>query len=117
MPKNPLKGLPFPPLHVIDQDEPIQAKEILDSIDQRSEVSILIRHEKGHIDRGGYFFHFKEKAGHSRVFELYNFQNRFLLSIDLERLVLLINHCSGRFYSEEMYKLCQNHINLRDDSE
>ena len=59
MPRNPLDGLPFPPLRVFDQDAPIQPAQISNFFQDRDKddgVGLLLRNENGHLDRGGYFF-------------------------------------------------------------
>lgn len=117
MPKNTLGELPFPPLHVLDHDGPIQAVQIQKILAERenaAEISLLLRSEDGHPKRGGYYFHFK-RSDSGNMYDLYDFQKRQVASVNENDLVLLINHCSGRAYSHQSYELCQNEINLRDD--
>ncbi len=118
MPRNPLAGLPFPPLTLLDQDVPIEPRQIHDLLRDRGPgngVTVLVRSENGHPNQGGYFFHFKKSAEPNESYELYDFQKRHVASMNEEELILLINHCSGRGFSETSYVVCQNDINLRDD--
>lgn len=118
MPKNPLGSLPFPPLKVLDQDVPVKEDQVQAFIRERGEtngVSMLLRSENGHPNRGGYFFHFVKSSDLEKSYDLHDFQKRKVASMDEEDLVLLINHCSGRQFSEDSYHICQNQINLRDD--
>ena len=120
MPRNPLPGLPFPPLDILEQDTPIQAHQIHDLLSTRGAddgISLLIRSESGDPNRGGYYFHFTRSNPLEVTYDLYDFQKHKVASLSEDDLVLLINHCSGRAYSERSYMICQNEINLRDDSQ
>lgn len=118
MPKNPLPGIPFPSLKVIDQNSPldtIQLKALISDRGDQEGVSILIRSETGHPKRGGYYFHFRRSPNNYDDYELFEFQKTRVATMSEDELVLLINHCSGRQYSEVSYGVCQNEINLRGD--
>ena len=120
MPRNPLPALPFPPLGILEQDTPIQAHQIQDLLSTRDvgdRISLLLRSENGDPNRGGYYFHFTRSTLIETTYDLYDFQKRKVASLSEDDLVLLINHCSGRAYSERSYMICQNEINLRDDSQ
>ena len=120
MPRNRLPALPFPPLAVLEQDTPLQAHQIRDLMSSRDagdRISLLLRSKRGHPKRGGYYFHFTMSAPPENTYHLYDFQKHKVASLSEEDLVLLINHCSGRDYSERAYMICQNEINLRDDSQ
>ena len=118
MPKNPLPGLPFPPLEVLDQDAPIRVWQIQALLSNRQPdagLSLLLRSKRGHLKRGGYFFHIKKPDPFSNIYELFDFQERKVASMNEDDLVLLINHCAGREFSIRSYVVCQNEINLHDD--
>lgn len=118
MPRNTLEALPFPPLKVIDQNAPVDATQLRAFLDTKTDtdgVSILIRSETGHPERGGYFFHFRRSTATPIEYELFDFQKTRVAAMTEDELILLINHCSGRQYSEASYLVCQNEINLRSD--
>ena len=118
LPRNILHGLPFPPLIVIDQDNAIDQiliDELVDSKGEREGVSLLLRSENGHLKRGGYYFHFQLSDKNLGFYNLFNFENEQVAELSKSDLVLLINHCSGREYSDKSYKVCQHTINMRDD--
>lgn len=120
MPRNPLPNPPFPPLAILEQDTPIRADQIHELLNTRvrkDRISLLLRSEHGNPNRGGYYFHFIKSASPGNTYNLYDFQKRQVASLSEEDLILLINHCSGRAYSEQSYMICQNEINLRDDSQ
>ena len=118
LPKNTFKGIPFPPLHIIDRDEKIDSV-FFDSFTIgkgiENGISILLRSNTGHDNRGGYYFHFKSMQDCADRFSLFNFENNQVALLSKNDLILMINHCSGREYSDSSYELCQTKINLRDD--
>ena len=61
--------------------------------------------------RGGYFFHIGKSS--DEVYEIYDFEGNLL--VKTSKLLDLINHISGCIYSDEIYKICQEDINLRND--
>ena len=118
MPKNLLNGLPFPPLLILDQDAPIreeQIRKLFESGRENNGISILVRNESGHQDRGGYYFHIKKNSNKVKEYFLYDFEKSKVSSLHESDLILLINHCSGREFSPKSYSVCQNEINLRND--
>ncbi len=110
----PLK-LPFPPLLQIDQDEPLEPRDLTRHLGSRLDagVSFCVRSAAGPERRGGYFFHVRRDS--SGQCWLATFDGEEVVSLDeLSSLAALINHVSGRKYSEQMWEIAQR-INLRKD--
>ena len=105
--------LPFEPLVTVDSNSPVSPSLISEISDKRqSGVSICVRSEDGHAKRGGYFFHFKRDAD---KYILVSAMGESLIQLNLDQLVDLINHCSGRMYSDEIFRLFQSKLNFKSD--
>ena len=111
MPRNPLGRIPFR-LQVLDLEGAFTEAHLEQLLKQTPSVSLCLRTASGAEERGGFFFHF-ERVGAG--FELFDFQHTKVDTLDRRHLVALINHVSGRRFSEEMLRYCQTVINLRQD--
>ncbi len=110
----PLK-LPFPPLVLIESDEPLTWDALLARVRSRIDkgVSICLLTKSGDPNRGGYFFHLRRNGG-SVFFS--TFDRPDVCQLDAgQDVCLLINHAAGRCYDERMWRLSQR-INLRSDA-
>ena len=108
--------LPYPPLVLVESDNPIEWDFLIRQINDRlsSGVSICLITTSGNPDRGGYFFHFKK---FNETIVLSTFDRHEALSFDnTNDFTEFINHASGREYSSKMWKLSQ-FINLRTDGD
>ncbi len=106
--------VPFPPLQVIDIEQSLSLEvfnRFITHIDTAKKRSILIRKKGKTNNRGGYFFHIGKSS--DEVYEIYDFEGNLL--VKTSKLLDLINHISGCIYSDEIYKICQEDINLRND--
>lgn len=116
MPRNPLGEIPFPPLVRINQDSALTLNQLRPVLERRpGGLSVCIRSEAGHENRGGYFFHLRAAAGHAGEYELLDFSSTVVTRLPLDKAVRFINHCSGRAFDSEMLLFVQNEINFRQD--
>jgi hypothetical protein len=107
-------SVPFPPLRVVDQEQPIEVAWLLLKLKEwGGAASILIRSEQGAERRGGYFFHVSQE---SDGIQFADFEGETVVQLPLADAVRLINHASGRAFDEEMLLLCQRTVNLRQDA-
>lgn len=106
--------LPYPPLVLIQSDEPLTWDELLPRIGQHLDagVSICLQAETGHDNRGGYFFHVK-RTTQGYMFRTFDRQKVLALRKE-EEVVAFINHVSGRKYDQQMWMQSQL-VNLRTD--
>jgi hypothetical protein len=108
--------LPFPPLALVETAGPIEAKALKVLIAKRPEgLSVCIRSNAGHADRGGYFFHFSSDNRQEGSFRVFNFEGIYVISFNLDNLTRFVNHCAGLQFDQEMFNLCQSQINFRLD--
>ncbi|OBQ20097.1 MAG: hypothetical protein AN488_13505 [Anabaena sp. WA113] len=118
MAKNKIGNIPFPPLVKIDVNEPLSVDEVTKILKSRDEgISICVRSQEGHPDRGGYFFHILPKDKNITQCEIYNFEKISVSKLELSELTDFINHCSGLQFSKTAFHLCQSVINFRLDPE
>jgi len=111
----PLK-LPFPPLVMVEGDQPLRWADLEPLIQQRLQigVSLCILRRAGDAKRGGYFFHIKKTT---EGYTFCTFDRAAVCAFaDGEKAVAFINHVSGREYSDDMWRIAQ-HVNLRSDGD
>lgn len=114
MAQNPLGKTPFP-LRIIDTDRPVALGDLSKLVQSlKGAVTLCIRSEKGHAERGGYFFHIQSVPGQAN-FEIVDFGKTAICQLDGGQLVRFVNHVSGRQFDEEMLTFCQQTVNLRKD--
>ena len=105
--------LPYP-LVFIDINGPIRSSDFkMATAHSRRGVTLCIRTETGPDSRGGYFFHVKEITG--GYFEICDIEKDFKDELTEEDLIQLINHVTGREFSERAFKYSIQQINLRHD--
>jgi hypothetical protein len=97
MAKNTIGAPPFPPVVVIDKNEPITQADVDLMLAERPHgVSICLRYAHGGTTRGGYFFHFQPSANETGQLSLYDFEKLHVVNLSPTALVAFINHCTGR---------------------
>lgn len=115
MPRNELKGLPFPPLRRLETDEPVTKAQLTQLLSKSPRgLSLCVRSRSGHENRGGYFFHLLPNRELTSC-TLYDFEKTPVIDLKLSQAVALVNHCSGLLFSEECFDLCQKVVNFRQD--
>ena len=113
MARNIIGPLPFT-LHTIDTDSEILQTELESIFSIYPQVSLCVRSQTGHPDRGGYFFHFEINPADNTVI-LYDITHTKIDTLSLENAVRFLNHASGRKYDEEMLRYCQSYVNFKQD--
>lgn len=111
MPKN-IIGQPPYKVRTLDTDRLINSKDINAFFLRSNSVSLCIRTESGHAERGGYFFHIKNKGN---TYQIYDFEKKEVCTFSSTELVRFINHVTGRQFDPEMLNYCQTVINIRQD--
>lgn len=115
MPRNIIGQVPFPPLIVVNTDNPLKLEEIDAMLVERpTGVSICIRSQDGHPNRGGYFFHFSKDFELGEI-TLFDFEGRSLHTFIPASFSNFVNHCTGNVFDDEAFRLCQAKINFRQD--
>lgn len=78
-------------------------------------VSLCLRSENGHPQRGGYFFHFIKDSTNTDKYTVYDFYKNKIIVFSETEMINFINHFSGRKFNFEIFDLCQKVINFRID--
>ena len=112
MPNFSLQQQPRYPLFIINSDVPITIQQLADCFTSTNGITLCVRSEEGHSQRGGYFFCILKTIDR---FNLETFEGVFVDSFSIDTLVRFINHASGRLFDYEMLSYCQNTINFRVD--
>lgn len=107
--------LRFPPLQILEAPELVDWKWLFNKIGSRLSkgVSICIVSASGEPNRGGYFFHIRQKT--DRIcFSTFDREN--VISFEnTSKCADFINHVTGRKYDQEMWEQCQ-YVNLKTDN-
>lgn len=114
MPKFDLKQQPKYPIKVIDTDSPISQEQLNNAFGDSNAITLCVRSENGHPNRGGYFFCIC-KEQQSEEIHLETIEGDDIDMLALEQLIRFINHASGLLFDREMLTYCQNSINFRTD--
>lgn len=112
MPNFNLSHQPRYPLVTLDTNEPITIEQISAILNEYENVTLCIRREEGHPDRGGHFFCIHSENG---TVLLETMEQDYVDSFSLEDFVRFINHASGLLFDRDMQLYCQNSLNLRVD--
>lgn len=112
MPNFSLQQQPQHPLCIIDSDNPMTIQGLENCFTNTNCITLCVRSEEGHSQRGGYFFCISKDADR---FNLETIEGVFVDSFSIDRLLKFINHASGRLFDGEMLSYCQNTINFRVD--
>jgi len=112
MPRNVIGAPPYT-IQTLDSDRPIVLEDITPFLNNEAGVSFCIRSVNGHEKRGGYFFHIKKNLN---LYCISDFEKSKVWDFDAAAdLVRFINHVSGRRFDLDMFKFCQDVVNLRQD--
>lgn len=116
MPKKELGKPPFPPVVRIDTAIPISQQRLLGILRERvNGVTICVRSDTGHDNRGGYFFHLKPSDDTLSNCEIYNFEKILVATLPLDKVTAFVNHCAGLAFDEWSFQFCQSVVNFRLD--
>jgi len=117
MPKKAFDGVPFAPVVRIEVSEPLSIDQLSPMLAERpGGVTICIRSDQGHVNRGGYYFHIKPDE-EFQSFTIYNFEKIHVASLSIEQLVAFVNHCTGLAFNDWAFQFCQSVVNFRLDPE
>ncbi len=111
MPRNIIGKSPFP-VKTIETDQPLALDDITSKLGKARGISLCVRTNSGHKNRGGYFFHI-EKTDDD--FCIIDFEKNLIAKLTARQLVRFINHVSGRQFDTEMLTFCQNVVNFKQD--
>lgn len=114
MPNFDLKQQPKYPIKVIDTNSPISLEQLNNAFDGLKAITLCIRAENGHPNRGGHFFCIHNNR-HAEEMYLETIEGDNVDMFAPEQLIRLINHASGLLFDREMLIYCQNSINFRTD--
>ena len=113
MPNFNLQQQPHYPIKTIDTDEVIKSTQLTSLFANDEGITLCVRSEKGHENRGGYYFCILKQSEESYLLE--TIEGVEIDTFDLSTLVAFINHASGKKFNEELLDYCQNSINFRND--
>ncbi|MCD8207252.1 MAG: hypothetical protein LUD72_04865 [Bacteroidales bacterium] len=113
MPKFELSNQPKYPVVTMDTDSPVDENALAGLLADREGVTLLIRPGTGHPKRGGYFFCLSKKS--DGTYDLETIESVFVKNFHLRELTRFVNHCSGLKFDGEMFRLCQDSINFKND--
>lgn len=114
MPNFSLKQQPQYPIKVIDTDSPISLEQLNNAFDGLDAITLIVRSEHGHPNRGGHFFCISNNH-HTGEMCLETIEGDDVDIFDPEHIIRFINHAAGLLFDREMLTYCQNSINFRTD--
>jgi len=112
MPNFSLSHQPRYPLIKIDTNTPITTGQISTLLNENEGITLCVRQETGHPNRGGHFFCIHLESG--KVI-LETIEQEYVDSFTIEDIVRFINHASGLQFDRNMQSYCQNSLNFRAD--
>jgi hypothetical protein len=116
MPKKELGEAPFPPVVIVDTASPISSEQLIETLRDRPDgVTICVRSDTGHENRGGYFFHLKPTDDTLSDCEIHNFEQILVATLPLDKATAFVNHCTGLAFDEWSFQFCQSVVNFRLD--
>ena len=113
MPNFDLQQQPQFPVVTLDTDSPIDENIINNYLSRNKDVTICVRSETGHENRGGYFFTLRKSDDNLIILE--SIEGEYIDTLSLEKTVNFINHSTGLKFDKKMLEYCQNKINFRND--
>ena len=114
MPNFDLKQQPQYPIKVIDTNSPITLEQLNNAFDGLDAITLCVRSEDGHPNRGGHFFCIRNNL-HTEEMRLETIEGEYVDTFAPEQMSRLINHVSGLLFDREILTYCQNSINFRTD--
>lgn len=116
MPNFTLSQQPKFAMVTVDTDVSLTKEKLSETLKGRDGVTLCIRTQNGHNERGGYFFNIQRNP--DKTYNLLTIENSIAdINIPEEKLLRFINHASGLAFDSEMLDYCQNCINFRSDEE
>ena len=115
MPSFSLKRQPRYPIRIIDTNSPILLEQLNHAFDGLDAVTLCVRSENGHPNRGGHFFCIRKDRQHTEKMCLETMEGDDIDTFTAEQLIRFVNHVSGLLFDREMLTFCQNSINFRTD--
>ena len=113
MPNFDLARQPQYPIKTLDTDNEISSSQISSILSDSHQITLCVRSEKGHPNRGGYYSCISEKS--INTYDLETIEGVYVDTFSLDDLTTLINHASGKKFNRHMLDYCQNSINFRTD--
>ena len=113
MPYFDLARQPQYPIKTLDTDNVISSSQISSLLSDCHQITLCVRSEHGHPNRGGYYFCISEKS--ADTYDLETIEGVYVDTFSLDALTTLINHASGKKFNQQMLDYCQNSINFRTD--
>ena len=101
------------PIKTLDTDNVISSAQITYLLSDSHQLTLCVRSENGHPNRGGYYFCISEKS--TNTYDLETIEGVYVDTFSIDDLTTLINHASGKKFNREMLDYCQNSINFRTD--
>lgn len=114
MPNFDLKQQPQYPIKVIDTNSPISLGQLNNAFAGLSAITLCVRSENGHHDRGGHFFCIRNNQQTGEMC-LETIEGDDVDVFTPEQMIKFINHASGLLFDKEILAYCQNSINFRTD--
>ena len=114
MPNFDLKQQPQYPIRVMNTDTPISLCQLHEAFDTLDAITLCIRSNVGHTNRGGFFFCIKRDQSTDQMI-LESIEGDIIDIFSSNNMVTFINHVSGLQFNKEILIYCQNHINFRTD--
>lgn len=114
MPNFDLKQQPQYPIKVIDTNSPITLEQLNNAFDGLDAITLCVRSENGHPNRGGHFFCIRNNL-YTEEMRLETIEGDYVDTFAPEQMTRLINHISGLLFDREILTYCQNSINFRTD--
>lgn len=101
------------PLITVDTNTPINQEQFSNLFNTNDGITLCIRSETGHDNRGGYFFCIQKINDNS--FSLETMEQVIIRDFSREDMIKFINHTSGLCFDETILQYCQNEVNFRAD--
>lgn len=113
MPNFDLTQQPQYPIKTLDTDNVIQSSQVASLLSEYHQITLCVRSENGHPNRGGYYFCISKKG--TNTYDLETIEGVYVDTFSLNNLTTLINHASGKMFNQQILDYCQNNINFRTD--
>lgn len=108
-----LKKQPRYSVMTINTDAPISREQLIGILDHQNGVTLCVRSQSGHENRGGYFFCISYNKDQEIILE--TMEQVYVDTFSVPDFIRFINHACGLQFDQEMRLYCQNSINFRND--
>lgn len=109
-----LRQQPQYPIKLLDTNSPISLEQLLNLFDELDAITLCVRTENGHQNRGGYYFCIRKSQDADEML-LETIEGDAVTVLPQVQMLRFINHASGLAFDQEMLVYCQNSINFRVD--